>query len=47
MYDYPFSIEFILNKLKHIDDGIITISEALEINLNYTHDELTKMQQYL
>lgn len=47
MYDYPFAIEFILNKLQHVDDGIITIGEALGIKLNYTHNELTKMQQYL
>ena len=47
MYDYPFAIEFILNKLKHVDKGIEIIADALGIKLDYTQDELINMQIYL
>ena len=46
MYDYPFAIEFVLNKIKHIDNGIILIADALGIKLNYSEDELKYMKKY-
>jgi len=46
MHDYPFAIEFLLNKIKHIDDGIILIAEALGIKLDYSEDELKYMEKY-
>lgn len=47
MYDYPFAVEFILNKIKNVDNGIKLIAEALGIKLDYTENELENMQKYL
>ena len=47
MFDYPYAIEYVLNKIKHVDIGIKIIALALGVKMDYTSEELIQMEKYL